>query len=575
MNGRFRLGLLALVTASLAASPFHPQTVSGQVASARFRVLVPEIQGLNDADRRFGERLADQLRDLINQMDRHAPIGEKELKDALKQYDLDMGDLNCIRARQLAPLINAQVIFCGNYSPEGMSYRVETKFIDSAGEEFPVEAITVPERGQREAAEHIYQALQLQSDQASFGQFCGDYASSHQWEDALTNCGRAIELNPLAVNSRYTRAMVYRELERYEEALAEFRQVLELDALHEDAMQNAGYISALMGQAEEARGYYQRFLELDPTNAAIRMNVAWDLAQAGDPLGAMLFIETGLQVDPENGDLLKQHGGFAFAAGAEAKQGHEELPPEAAELYRKALDSYGKVYGILGADMDVALLKNMVAAHISLGELQEGVDLGARVLETHGGEASIWSIYADALQRSGQVDEAIAALDRVKELDDEWPNVFVRQGNWLIQADRVREAIPALREAAERGEQSADAVADMVFLNAYQKGVRLLDWAHAIRTIRLAKEFDTSSLTGQKLNFWLGYSLYQAALVQQEPMTLETARATLPLFQEALQLIQSCGGYAQRENLESNRQELLTATNTFIEIQETIIKRGR
>jgi tetratricopeptide (TPR) repeat protein len=465
-------------------------------------------------------------------MDRHVPIDEKELKDALKQYDVDKKDLDCTRARQLAGLINAQVVFCGNYTPDGENYRVETKFIDSTGEEFPVDPITVPERGQREAAEHIYQALQRQSDQAAFSQFCGDYASSSQWDDALTNCGRAIELNPNSVNARYTRAMVYKNLDRLDEALAEFLRVLELDPLHEAAMQNAGYISAQMGQDEDARGYYEQYLQLNPANAAVRMSVAYDLATAGDPLGAMQFIETGLEVDPENPDLLKQHGGFAFTAGAEIKRGQEEMPEEAAELFRKALDSYNQVYAIRGADMDMALLRNMVVAHINLGEYQEGVDLGARILET-------------------------------------------RQGNWLLEDGRVDEAIPVFEEAVERGEQSVDRVADLVFANAYQNGVQVEDWGYGIRVLRLSRGFDVSDLTGQKLDFWLGYSLFKASSAQQEPQTLETAQATLPRFREALRLIQSCGDYAQRNNLEKNRQDLLSATNTFIEIQDAIIRRGR
>ena len=575
MNGRLRLGLLALVTGSLAAIPFHPQSVSGQEASSRFRVMVPDIQGLNGADKKFGERLADQLREMINQMDRHVPIEERELKDALKQYDVDMKDLDCTRARQLAGLVNAQVVFCGNYSLDGENFRVETKFIDSTGEEFPVDPVTVPERGQRQAAEHIYQALQLQSDQASFAQFCGDYASSQQWDDALTNCGRAIELNPNSVNSRYTRAAVYRELERYEDALAEFLRVLELDPLHENSMQNAGYIAALLGRDEEARDFYERYLQLNPSNAAVRMNVAYELATAGDPLGAMQFIETGLEVEPENVDLLKQHGGFAFTAGAELNQGQEEMPPEAEELFRKALASYYTVYDVQGADMDVSLLRNMVVAHINLDEAQLGVDLGARALETHSEEAAIWSIYADALQRAGQIDDAISALDRVKELDPEYANLAVRQGNWLLQEGRIEEAIPVFQEAVVRGEQSGDAVADLVFANAYQNGVQPNDWNYAIRVLRLAREFEVSDLTGQKLNFWLGYSLFQQARAQQEPQTLETAQSTLPRFQEALRMIQTCGDYAQRNNLESNRQELLTATNTYIEIQDAIIRRGR
>ena len=39
--------------------------------------------------------------------------------------------------------------------------------------------------------------------------------------------------------------------------------------------------------------------------------------------------------------------------------------------------------------------------------------------------------------------------------------------------------------------------------------------------------------------------------------------------------MQGCADYTQRNNRESNRQELLNATNTFIEIQDAIIRRGR
>jgi len=575
MNGRIRLGLTALVTVGLTAIPFGAQTASGQEASARFRVMVPDIQGLNGADRRFGERLADQLRDLINEMATHQPIDEKELRDALKRYDVEMKDLDCTRARQLAGLINAQVVFCGSYTPEGDGFRVDTKFIDSAGEEFPVDPITVPERGQREAAEHIYQALQVQSDQARAAQFCGDYASSQQWEDAINTCTQAIDLNPAATGSRYTLGMVYREMERYDEALAEFKKVLELDPLNENAMQNAGYLSALLGDDAAAREYYEQYLTLNPANAQVRMRVAYELAQAGDPLGAMQFIEEGLAVDPDNVELLKQHGGFAFTAGAELNQGQDTMPPEAVELFRKALDSYNRVYAVQGAEMDPSLLRNMVVAHINLGESQEAVSLAERILETHGNEAAIWSIYADALQRADRTDDAINALDRVKELDPEYPTVSVRQGNWLLQEGRIEDAIPFLQQAIERGEQSADAVARLVFANAVNEGIQKDDWNHAIRTIRLAKEFEVSDMTRQELDFFLGYAIFNSARAQQEPQTLETARATLPRFQEVLRLMQGCAAYAQRNNREGNRQELLNATNTFIEIQDAIIRRGR
>jgi hypothetical protein len=173
------------------------------------------------------------------------------------------------------------------------------------------------------------------------------------------------------------------------------------------------------------------------------------------------------------------------------------------------------------------------------------------------------------------LDDGIAALERVKELDPEYPNVSMRQGNWLLQEGRVEDAIPILQGAVSRGEQSGDAVADLVWGHGVTEGIQKQDWPKAISVLRLAKEFEVSDLTEQKIDFWLGYAIFNSARAQQEPNTLETARATLPRFQEVLRLMQSCGDYAQRNNRESNRQELLTATNTFIEIQEAIIRRGR
>lgn len=575
MNGRLRLGILALIATALAAIPLQSQLASAQEASARFRVLVPDVHALQGANKRFGERLADELRDLINDMVTHQPVEEGEIKDALKRFDRKMEDMDCILTRQLGQQITAELVFCGSYTEEGDGWRVEGSYVSANGEAFQVDPISVGERGQKEAAQHFFDALQTKAEQDRFSQFCGDYAASQQWEDALTNCDRAIELNPGTVGSRFTRAMVLRLTDRTEEALEEFKRVLELDPLHEEAMQNAGYCSALLGDDEAARGYYNSYLELNPANANVRMGVAYDLATAGDPLGAMQLIEEGLELDSENLDLLKQHAGFAFAAGAEMAGGQEEMPPEAIELYRKALGSYNTVYGIEGSNMQVGQLTSMVGAHINLGEFQEAVDLASRVLETHSEEAGIWSVYGNALQRTGNVDEAISALDRVKELDPEYGNVSARQGKWLLDEGRLEEAIPVLNEAISRGEQSADNVAYMVFANGHQEGVENEQWGHAVTMFTAAREFEISDAMREQLNFWLGYAMFRRAVARQEPQTLETAQQTLPQFQEALRLLNSSAGYAQQNNLENTRRQLLDNTNTYIEIQEAIIRRGR
>jgi tetratricopeptide (TPR) repeat protein len=575
MNVRLRLGLLVLAVAAMAAIPAQTQVLSAQEASARFRVLVPAIQGQEGADRRFGGRLANELRSLINDMATHQPIEGRELSQALRRYDLRMENLDCTRARQLANLIDARVVFCGTYSQEGDNLRVEGSFVTSEGEEFIVEPVVVPVRnGQRQAAQHFFEALQVESERQRFSQFCGDYYSSQVYDQALTNCDRAIALNPRAVSSRFIRALTLREMDRLEESLEEFLRVLELDPLHEDAMQNAGYISALMNRPEDARRFYRQYLELNPTNARVRMSVAYDLATAGDALGAMQLIEAGLEIDPEDVDLLKQHGSFAFTAGAELATAGD-LPPEAVELYQKALSSLERVYAVEGAEMSPAFLANMVRAHLALREHQMAADLAQRILETHPEEAAIWSFYADALRGIGQLDQAIQTLEHLKELSPDYPNLAARQGSWLLQEGRVDEAVPLLQEAVQRGEQTADAMATQVFAHGVERGIQRENWSYAEQTFTQAKAFQISAETRQQIDFFLGYAVLQATIPQQESGTLEAARATLPRFERARDLLQSAAAYAARENREASRQQLLDAVQTYIEIQEGIIRRGR
>ncbi len=56
-------------------------------------------------------------------------------------------------------------------------------------------------------------------------------------------------------------------------------------------------------------------------------------------------------------------------------------------------------------------------------------------------------------------------------------------------------------------------------------------------------------------------------------MPLDLARSTLPKFQQALRLLNDIGDYPSTVNVEIRQQ--LEAAQTYIEIQEAIIRRGR
>jgi tetratricopeptide (TPR) repeat protein len=549
----------------------------------RYRVLVPNFQPLDGAKDEFGKDAAEDLRELVNGLATHQPIEKKEIESSLKRFKMKMEELDCIRTRQLASQMNAQVALCASYTERNGQYVVDAEFWDIASSEsFKVDPTTVGQKEDQLAAQHIFDQFDGYVQQVRFAQFCGEYAQSQQWDNALRNCDQALELNPDAVGTRYQRARVLYETDRYPEALTELEKVLSLNQFHEDALQLAGYISAKQGEDEKALDYYSKYLELNPGSANVRMKIAYDLAQAGDPGGAMQLVQAGLDVDPDNIDLWEQYGGYAFAKALEINQeasvGASEdagsVAPEAVEYFRKAIQAYQKVFEAKGAETPVAHLRNIVAAYVQLGELDQGIAMAERALETHPQEDALWSIYADALQRSGKLDEAIAALDRVKEINPDYPNVSLRQGNWLIQAGRIDDAVAVLKQAVAGSQDQADVAARLIFADAYQNGIQKEKYAYAVDGLTAAKQLpNLSSLMMSQLNFWHGYALYTGGVKEQEPQTLATANATLPKFQQAVQLFQQGAEYASSQP-SITLSQFLNNANTYIEIQQAIIKRG-
>ncbi|MGD8281277.1 MAG: tetratricopeptide repeat protein [Gemmatimonadota bacterium] len=590
MLGRLKLVIVAAAAALILA----PATVAAQQDGGRFVVMIPYFQPLDGADEGFGEDASEELRDLMNTLATHQAMDKDDIEDAADEYDRDMDELDCLTTIQLASALSVPVAICATYA-EGAdgSYTVNAtiRTIED-GEEFVLNEFTVPERDADEAAaQEIFQQFDRYNNQVRATAFCGQYAASQQWEDALRQCDSALELNPDATSTRFLRAQILRELDRNQEALDEVKKVLEADPFHEQGLQLAGYLSTSLSQEpgtseaemteleEQGRGYYRQYLDINPGNVAIRMRIAYELAQAGDPVGAMDFIETGLEVDPENADLNEQYGNFAFTAATNAQQMHqanggEGVAPEAAEFYREAIDAYMKVFAARGADMADGRLRNIVAAHIQLGEFDEAIAKSEQFLETHPDSEQLMSLHADALQRAGRLDEAIAALDRLEQVNPEYPNIGLRAGNWLLQAGRVDDAVAKLTAYANANPNMASQAANMVWADGYRNGYQKDDYDYAIRLFTAAEQIpNVGEDMVRQIHFWHGFSLYQATFPQADAQTLESAQTTQPRFQEVMRLLDGTRPYAEANNI--NLDQILAATQQYIDINDALIQRGR
>ena len=550
------LGRLKLTLAASALAVIATPALAHAQEGGRFRVIIPPFEPRQNADRGFGEDVAEELREMINTLPTHVAMDEDDIEDQAENFNMRIRDLNCLYTIQLAAQINVPVAVCGSYTEDPQrNMTVSASIRDVASStEFPLESFTVPRNQREQAAQQIFTQFDRFNTQVRAAGICNDYAASQQWDNALRNC---------------------------DEALEEFDTVLEQDPFHEDALQLAGYIHTTQGDAVAGREYYRRYLDINPGNVAIRMRIAYEMAQAGDPQGAMEFIQVGLDVDENNVDLLDQYGGFAFAAALQAQDAHnlgnpdaQGLAPEAAEYYREAIAAYMKVFEARGAETQPDRLRNIIAAYIQLEDLPSAIQMSERVLETHPNEDRVWTLYADALQRSGRLEDAIAALDRLLALQPNHPTAGLRQGQWLIQAKRIEDAVPVLSRVAEQGAQQADQAARLFFNEGYTNGQQQSDYAYAIRCMSAGKQIPGASEgMRNQLNFWHGFALYNQGMAEQEPQNLQSAQATLPKFRQALELFNQSGNYPQSVNV--NMAQLVEATNTYIEIQDAIIRRGR
>ncbi len=568
---------MTLFTLPLLAVPQLAEAQDG----GRARVMIPNMEPTDDTRDRFGQRVANNLRNALD-LDRYVGLSERDMDRLAREYDMRARDLNCAFARQLASLVDVPLVMCGTYAQEGDQLRVEASFFTVPGnEEYPVESFLIPEREERQAADMIVERFERLAQQMAAVEFClSDYASSN-FEGALNYCSQAVELAPDVLSPKVALAGSYMELNDYENALRWFEAVLEEDEWNGDVLVNAGYAATQLGEVERARQHYTRYLEINPGSVDIRVRVAYDLAQGGDLEGALAFVREGLEDNPDDLGLLEQFGSYAFRVAAERQalapaSQDGDMDPEVAALFREASETLMRVVEEEGAESNPGYVVNAIRAYLQLNEPQEALRTAERGLEIFPESGRVWSEKGQVHVRLQQTDEAVAALERAQQFNPDLPNMNSRMGSVLAQAGRLDDAMPYFQRGIEAGEQTPDQVANFIFADAHSRGIRdNRDLDYGIRRIEMAKnELEVSGEWREQLDFWHGYAIFQRAIQRQAPSTVESARATLPEFRRARELLMAGRPYVQREQIIQNFNEFVGNVDTYIEIQDAIIRRA-
>jgi len=228
-----------------------------------------------------------------------------------------------------------------------------------------------------------------------------------------------------------------------------------------------------------------------------------------------------------------------------------------------------KVFEQKGAEMDVLQLRNAITTNTQLGKTAEAISLGERVLALHPDDPALWNAQALALQAAGRIDDAILAYDKVGSIDPAYPDLTTREVSMVLNASHP-DAMAVIQRVVARG-GDPDLVARLMLGEANVNGVSKGNWDYAIRWVEAAK--GVSQAQAGELNFWLGYSLLMkgTGMYKKEAQTLADAREQLPLFQRSRDMLQAARA---PQGAGDQLSKLVDAANQYIEIQETIIRRG-
>ena len=79
-----RLSLFVIMASMALNVPASAQ----ESVSGRFRVLIPQFLPMNDEDDGFGDKLADRLRDQIDDLNTHAAVSERDINNQIKEFKI-------------------------------------------------------------------------------------------------------------------------------------------------------------------------------------------------------------------------------------------------------------------------------------------------------------------------------------------------------------------------------------------------------------------------------------------------------------------------------------------------------
>ena len=156
------------------------------------------------------------------------------------------------------------------------------------------------------------------------------YRSKRQYDEAIADLTKAIEIDPRDADAYNNRGYAYRRKGQLDQAIADLTKALEIDPKLVNAYSNRGAAYEDKKEYERAISDYSKAIEIDPGDADYYNGRAWAYLQGRQGSTGSADAEKSLQLRPNDANTLDTRGHILEALGRR-EDSHRRLSPGARE----------------------------------------------------------------------------------------------------------------------------------------------------------------------------------------------------------------------------------------------------
>ena len=571
--------------------PAAPRALEAQTSD--LTILVAPVAATEPVDRRFGERIAEEIRDALRIFPGYIAIERDDARDLIDDFDLDERTMTAIDWRQLGMQMEATLVMVGTAVMADGGVEVDITFLEpNSGDELPMEAFAVADDdSHEEAASQIMGQLGRGVEYSRSLAFCGDYLASEQPMDAISNCNAALALNPGSDRAHYLRGRAYMLNEAWGEAVADLQRVVDNNASNAEALESLAFTYAQLGDGAASLRYYQQFLDFRPDDVDTRLRIAFELTEAGRWVETVQLLQEGVERAPDNVALLEYLTGAALQAGQTGGAVTDSA------MLRVAVDASGKLVALQADAVNPSTLSNATNAYMLLGEYDNALDFSEQALESISGSdgtgegemsreellAQVHSSRATIYDRMEDSAAGVAELEQALAYSPDVPNGRQRLAALKLKTGDIEGAIADFRAAVANGadpNQIANAIFSLAYSNHFeaQSGalsnpatIDVREVAIALELFGVAAEFVTDPAAAEQMHFFIAFGYYLQGSAydgrNEDDEACAPARNALNAFQRVSPHLAQAGSHQA-----GSQQQIREAIDVQLYRQESIIE---